>query len=199
MYTQGKPHPMIDPEKRIEMIQSAGDNPETAVILLDVVLGYGAHDDMATELAPAIKAAKDSAKKDGRELLVLGTVVGTTADPQNLARQQEILEDAGVIVCASNNKAVRTALGLLGHTIKDEEKGFKEVEKSTDTALPKASQAVLDLLSTKPYVINVGLKSFAEAIEENQGKAVQFDWRPSAGGDVKLQKVLYFLDNYVAE
>ena len=199
MYTQGKPHPMIDPEKRIEMIQTAGDNPETAVILLDVVLGYGAHDDMASELAPAIKAAKESAKKDGRELVVLGTVVGTTADPQNLSRQQQILEEAGVIVCASNNKAVRTALGLLGHTIKDEEKGFKEVEEITDTPLPKASQAVLDLLSTKPYVINVGLKSFAEAIEENQGKAVQFDWRPSAGGDVKLQKVLYFLDNYVAE
>src|SRR5699024_8960494 len=94
IYTQGKPHPMIDPEKRIEMIKKAGDNPETAIILLDVVLGYGAHEDMASELAPAIKEAKEKAEQDGRELLVIGTVVGTSSDPQNLTRQQQILEEA---------------------------------------------------------------------------------------------------------
>lgn len=199
MYTQGKPHPMIDPEKRIEMIQKAGDDPKTAVILLDVVLGYGAHEDMASELAPAIKEAKAAAKKDGRELLVLGTVVGTSADPQNLTRQQQILEEAGVVVCESNNKAVRTALAVLGHTIKDEPKEVKEEQSDSTVELPEPSAASLALLSDKPFVINVGLKSFAEAIEENNGKAVQFDWRPSAGGNVQLQKVLYFLNNYSAE
>lgn len=199
MYTQGKPHPMIDPEKRIEMIKKAGDNPETAIILLDVVLGYGAHDDMATELAPAIKEAKAAAQKDGRELVVLGTVVGTAADPQNLTRQRQILEEAGVIVCESNNKAVRTALAILGHTIKDEPKEMKEVANEAAVEVSEPSEAILALLSQKPFVINVGLKSFAEAIEENNGKAVQFDWRPSAGGDVTLQKVLYFLNTYVAK
>lgn len=199
MYTQGKPHPMIDPEKRIEMIQKAGDDPKTAVILLDVVLGYGAHEDMASELAPAIKEAKAVAEKDGRELLVLGTVVGTSADPQNLTRQQQILEEVGVVVCESNNKAVRTALAVLGHTIKDEPKEVKADQSDSATELPEPSAASLALLSDKPFVINVGLKSFAEAIEENNGKAVQFDWRPSAGGNVTLQKVLYFLNNYVAE
>lgn len=199
MYTQGKPHPMIDPEKRIEMIKKAGDNPETAIILLDVVLGYGAHDDMATELAPAIKEAKAAAQKDGRELVVLGTVVGTSADPQNLTRQKQILEEAGVIVCESNNKAVRTALAILGHTINDEPKEVKEIANEAAVEVSEPSEATLALLSQKPFVINVGLKSFAEAIEENNGKAVQFDWRPSAGGDVTLQKVLYFLNTYVAE
>lgn len=199
MYTQGKPHPMIDPEKRIEMIKKAGDNPETAIILLDVVLGYGAHDDMATELAPAIKEAKAAAQKDGRELVVLGTVVGTSADPQNFARQKQILEEAGVIVCESNNKAVRTALAILGHTIKDEPKEVKEIANEAAVEVSEPSEATLALLSQKPFVINVGLKSFAEAIEENNGKAVQFDWRPSAGGDVTLQKVLYFLNSYVAK
>lgn len=199
MYTQGKPHPMIDPEKRIEMIKKAGDNPETAIILLDVVLGYGAHEDMATELAPAIKEAKAAAQKDGRELVVLGTVVGTSADPQNFARQKQILEEAGVIVCESNNKAVRTALAILGHTIKDEPKEVKEIANEAAVEVSEPSEATLALLSQKPFVINVGLKSFAEAIEENNGKAVQFDWRPSAGGDVTLQKVLYFLNSYVAK
>lgn len=199
IYTQGKPHPMIDPEKRIEMIKKAGDNPETAIILLDVVLGYGAHEDMASELAPAIKEAKEKAEQDGRELLVIGTVVGTSSDPQNLTRQQQILEEAGVVVCESNNKAVRTALSVLGHKIKDEQKEIREVSDDSESILPIPSSAVLELLSLKPFVINVGLKSFAEAIEENNGKAVQFDWRPSAGGDVQLQKVLYFLDHFTAE
>lgn len=199
IYTQGKPHPMIDPEKRIEMIKKAGDNPETAIILLDVVLGYGAHEDMASELAPAIKEAKEKAEQDGRELLVIGTVVGTSSDPQNLTRQQQILEEAGVVVCESNNKAVRTALSVLGHKIKDEQKEIREVSDDSESILPTPSSAVLELLSLKPFVINVGLKSFAEAIEENNGKAVQFDWRPSAGGDVQLQKVLYFLDHFTAE
>ncbi len=164
-----------------------------------MVLGYGAHNDMATELAPAIKEAKAAAQKDGRELVVLGTVVGTSADPQNLTRQKQILEEAGVIVCESNNKAVRTALAILGHTIEDEPKEVKEIANEAAVEVAEPSEATLALLSQKPFVINVGLKSFAEAIEENNGKAVQFDWRPSAGGDVTLQKVLYFLNSYVAK
>lgn len=125
MYTQGKPHPMIDPEKRIEMIKHAADDAETAIILLDVVLGYGAHMDMASELAPAIQEVKAKAHAAGRELVVLGTVVGTTSDPQNLMRQKEILEEAGVIVCESNNKAVRTGLGILGYQVTDTEKKWR--------------------------------------------------------------------------
>src|SRR5699024_8110240 len=45
-YTQGKPHPMIDPATRSEFIAKAAQDKETAVILLDIVLGYGSHDDM---------------------------------------------------------------------------------------------------------------------------------------------------------
>lgn len=199
MYTQGKPHPMIDPEKRIEMLKAAANDPETAIILLDVVLGYGAHEDMASQLALAIKEVKETAKAAGRELVVLGTVVGTTSDPQNLFRQKEILEEAGVIVCDSNNKAVRTALAILDHEVKDIDKKVEKELATTDTAIPAVSEKVAALLQTKPEVINLGLKSFSEAIRETGGKAVQFDWRPAAGGDVTLQKVLYFLDHYTAK
>lgn len=196
MYTQGKPHPMIDPEKRIEMIKHAADDAETAIILLDVVLGYGAHMDMASELAPAIQEVKAKAHAAGRELVVLGTVVGTTSDPQNLMRQKEILEEAGVIVCESNNKAVRTGLGILGYQVTDIAKKVEAADASESVAIPEVSEKVSALLTTQPYVINLGLKSFSEAIRETGGKAVQFDWRPAAGGDVRLQKVLYFLNNY---
>ncbi|MGX7418751.1 acyl-CoA synthetase FdrA [Carnobacterium gallinarum] len=196
MYTQGKPHPMIDPEKRIEMIKQAADDAETAIILVDVVLGYGAHMDMASELAPAIKEVKAKAKAAGRELVVLGTVVGTTSDPQNLVRQQEILTEAGVIVCESNNKAVRTGLAMLGHYVNDPDKTITAPDSTVEIAIPEVSDKVLALLTTQPSVINIGLKSFSEAIRETGGKAVQFDWRPAAGGDVTLQKVLYFLNNY---
>lgn len=49
-YTQGKPHPMIDPAKRIECMQEAVDDPSTGVVLLDIMLGYGSHADMAGSL-----------------------------------------------------------------------------------------------------------------------------------------------------
>lgn len=198
MYTQGKPHPMIDPEKRIEMIQQAADDETTAIILLDVVLGYGAHDDMATALAPTIKETIAKAKAKGRELIVIGTVVGTTSDPQNFFHQKQLLEEAGVLVCDSNNQAVRTALGILGLKINDSHKEIKTIEKETTSEENTPSERVLDMLSEKPYVINLGLKSFSDAIRETGGKALQFNWKPVAGGDLKLQKVLYFLNHYHA-
>lgn len=198
MYTQGKPHPMIDPEKRIEMIQQAADDETTAIILLDVVLGYGAHDDMATALAPTIKETIAKAQAKGRELIVIGTVVGTTSDPQNFFHQKQLLEEAGVLVCDSNNQAVRTALGILGLKINDSHKEIKTIEKETTSEEYTPSERVLDMLSEKPYVINLGLKSFSDAIRETGGKALQFNWKPVAGGDLKLQKVLYFLNHYHA-
>ncbi|MBM4761327.1 acyl-CoA synthetase FdrA [Bacillus sp. B15-48] len=197
IYTQGKPHPMIDPEKRIEMIEKASSDPETAVILLDVVLGYGSHSDMASQLAPAIKKAKAQANAEGRDLVFIGTIVGTDLDPQGFNEQRQILEEAGVIIKMSNNKAVRTALGILGMTIKDNMKEMKEIESTFNEQL-EPSRKMLDLLGTKEF-LNIGLRSFSDAIREEGGTSIQFDWRPVAGGNVTLQKALYFLNNYQVE
>ncbi|MBC1936848.1 acyl-CoA synthetase FdrA [Listeria grandensis] len=200
IYTQGKPHPMIDPEKRIAFIEDAANDPETAVILLDVVLGYGSHEDMAGQLAPAIKHVIAKAKAAGRELAVIGTVCGTLQDPQDYNEQRQTLIDAGVIVKDSNNEAVRTGLAIVGYEVVDEDKAIRETENDAPVAQSlEASDAMLDLLAKQPRVINVGLKSFAEAITETGGRVVQFDWRPVAGGDAKLQKVLQFLNSYRAE
>ncbi|MBC2079958.1 acyl-CoA synthetase FdrA [Listeria booriae] len=199
IYTQGKPHPMIDPEKRIAFIRDAANDPETAVILLDVVLGYGSHEDMAGQLAPAIKEVIAKAKEAGREIAVIGTVCGTLQDPQDYNEQRQTLEAAGVIVKDSNNEAVRTGLELVGHKVQDNDKAIQKVDSETTAPVLNASDAMLDLLAKQPRVINVGLKSFAEAITETGGRVVQFDWRPVAGGDAKLQKVLQFLNSYRAE
>lgn len=199
IYTQGKPHPMIDPEKRIAFIRDAANDPETAVILLDVVLGYGSHEDMAGQLAPAIKEVIAKAKEAGREIAVIGTVCGTLQDPQDYNEQRQTLEAAGVIVKDSNNEAVRTGLELVGHKVEDNDKAIQKVDSETTAPQLNASDAMLDLLAKQPRVINVGLKSFAEAITETGGRVVQFDWRPVAGGDAKLQKVLQFLNSYRAE
>jgi FdrA protein len=91
-------------------LQEARD-PEVAVIMLDVVIGYGAHPDPASELGQAIEEAQKLARAEGRELTFVASVTGTEDDPQSLSRTISTLERAGVIVCDSNSAAARlTAL-----------------------------------------------------------------------------------------
>jgi FdrA protein len=115
-YTVGRLHPMLDPTLRNRMIVQAGDDPEVAVLLLDVVLGYGAHPDPAGEAAQAIVAAKARAEAAGRYLPVVTFVCGTEDDPQRLSEQEARLAAAGALVTASNAQATRVAaLILAGH------------------------------------------------------------------------------------
>ncbi len=114
VYTQGKPHPMIDPENRIEMIEKSVNDPKTAVIMIDNVIGNGGHEDMASELAPTIKRILNSARQEGRELAVLATVVGTAQDIQGYDKQIDTLKESGAIICKTNDQMVRTAIQLVG-------------------------------------------------------------------------------------
>ncbi len=112
VFTSGRPHPMIDNSLRIRrMLQEARD-PEVAVILLDVVLGYGAHPDPVSELAPAIEDSGKIARDDGRDLLVVASVTGTEEDPQGYSRSVSGLRRAGAVVCDCNASAASLA-GLL--------------------------------------------------------------------------------------
>lgn len=113
-FTVGRPHPMIDPSLREARIIAEGKDPETAVILVDCVIGYGAHPDPATDLGEAIKEAKKIAKDAGRHLTVVASVCGTENDPQVLSKSRKALEDAGAIVMPSNSQAVR----LVGKILK---------------------------------------------------------------------------------
>jgi FdrA protein len=102
-FTVGRPHPMIDNDLRIRRLLQEARDPETAVIMLDVVIGYGAHPDPASELGNAV----EEARRLRRELLFVASVTGTEDDPQSLSRTTSTLERAGVIVCNSNSAAAR--------------------------------------------------------------------------------------------
>jgi FdrA protein len=108
-FTVGRPHPMIDNELRHRRILKEAKDREVGVILLDIVLGYGAHLDPAGELTVAIYKAKQIAQNEGRELLFIGSVTGTKADPQGLSHQVKTLESAGMVVCENNAVAARLA------------------------------------------------------------------------------------------
>jgi FdrA protein len=105
-YTTGRAHPMIDPTLRLEHLHRAAEDPDTAVLLLDVVLGHGAEPDPAAALAPALSGVRPP---------VVVSVVGTAADPQGLDRQVRALADSGAEVHLSNAGATRRAVELIGH------------------------------------------------------------------------------------
>jgi FdrA protein len=111
--TAGRPHPMIDGTLRIERIRAEAGDPGCGVLLLDVVLGHGAHPDPAAELVPAVDAAQSHAAADGRDLAVVVALVGTADDPQGLERQAAALRDAGASVHLSNAAAARKAVELV--------------------------------------------------------------------------------------
>ena len=176
-FTQGRLHPMMDNDLRIRRLQQEAEDEEVAAILLDVVLGYGAHPDPAGELAPAIARARATAREAGRSLEVVAVVVGTDEDPQGLESQVEQLEAAGARVETSNEAAVRY-VGRLLRRREDEggEEGLKPVN--------------LDVLREPLAAINVGLTSFAESLQAQGPEVIQVDWRPPAGGNERLMAIL---------
>lgn len=106
MYTQGRAHPMIDQRVRIDRLRAAAADGSVGVVLLDVVLGYGANPDPASELAPVIKDAVTA----GAAVVV--SLCGTTGDPQDRDRQTAVLNEAGASVWLSNAAAAREAARL---------------------------------------------------------------------------------------
>lgn len=192
-YTQGKPHPMIDPGTRAAFIEEAGADEKTAVIVLDFVLGYGSHDDMASALLPSIKKAVAQANSEGRTLPIVASVCGTEGDPQDYQAQKQLLKEAGIIVKDNNNEAVRTALAIVGLKVNDVEKPYVEAKAPAKTFALTVSKEMEALVNQKPSVINVGLKSFTDSITAYGGRVVQFDWRPVAGGNEKMKKILSLL------
>ncbi len=104
-FTVGRPHPMIDQATRIERLLKEAADPEVRVIVLDVVLGWGAHADPAGELAPVIEKARAIAARAARTLAVIGFVCGTELDPQGLARQEATLRKASMVLAGNSANA----------------------------------------------------------------------------------------------
>lgn len=108
-FTVGRPHPMIDYSLRCRRIAQEAADPEVAVVVLDVVLGYGAHQAPSSELVPAIRDASSIAARDGRRLAVVCAVIGTPNDPQCRTTVEQALRDAGAAVVQSNAAAAHLA------------------------------------------------------------------------------------------
>ena len=111
-YTQGRPHPMIDPSVRDDALRAALINPEVAVILVDLVIGYGAHADPAAHLSEIVADRADSAP------VIVASVTGTELDPQVRSAQVRRLEAAGVMVAPSNAQACDLVLALAANDMK---------------------------------------------------------------------------------
>ena len=102
MFTEGRPHPMIDATLRRERILAEAQHPQVAVLLLDFILGYNASPDPVGDLLETIAEAKLTASQRGGYLSVVASVCGTEGDPQNLQEQTRALEEGGVVVLPSS-------------------------------------------------------------------------------------------------
>lgn len=110
-FTLGRPHPMIDPSMRTERLLREAADPEVAVILCDVVLGYGSQPNPAGVLASAIEQARQVA--GDRHIAFVASVCGSKRDPQKLDLQEQILRDSGALVFPTNAYAAEVA-GMIG-------------------------------------------------------------------------------------
>lgn len=179
-FTVGRLHPMMDNDLRIRRLEAEANDPQVAVILLDVVLGFGAHPNPAAELAPAIAKAKAKVKEAGRYLEVVVVVSGTDEDPQDLDAQVQMLIDAGGVVETSNDKAVRY-VGQLLRSLNP------ELRQAGKEPLPQVDLAAIN----RPLAaINIGIESFTESLESQNAQVIQVDWRPPASGNEKLMSIL---------
>jgi FdrA protein len=179
-FTVGRLHPMLDNDLRIRRLEKEASDPEVAVILLDVVLGYGAHGNPASELAPAIAAAIQSAKEAGRHLEVVAIVSGTDGDPQGMEAQIKRLRDAGAKTETSNDAAARDVGRLLQAIGRASQSGTGATMEPVD----------LQALKQPLAGINVGLESFADSLRAQGAQAVHVDWKPVAGSSERLVGIL---------
>lgn len=171
-FTVGRLHPMMDNALRIRRIRQEAEDPEVAVILVDVVLGHGAHKDPAGELSPAIREVRDQASQIGRHLEVVAVVIGTDEDPQDLSGQIQKLTEAGARVETSPEAALRYVDRMIF---------------SLDTSYPGVS---LQALQQPVAAINVGVEFFVHSLYEQGKPVIQVQWKPPAGGNEKLMDIL---------
>lgn len=168
VFTVGRLHPMMDNELRIQRLRQEASEGEVATILLDIVLGEGAHPDPSAELAPVIQETVGE-----RGISVVVIVIGTEEDPQDLDAQVHALEQAGAAVFRDTLEACAYVVDSLPSP---ETRAFEPVDA---TAFRGDLEA-----------INVGLEGFSESLKDQGAQAIQVDWRPPAGGDRDMMDLL---------
>ncbi len=169
VFMVGRLHPMIDNDLRLRRLRQEAADPETGLILMDVVLGEGAHPNPASELAPTIEAIK--AQRPELEFVIM--VIGTDQDPQNMELQVERFKESGAVVYRTATEAIEYVAQRM--------------------ALPANTDHIpvpLESLNKPLAAINVGLESFYASLVGQGAQAVQVDWKPPAGGNERLAAIL---------
>jgi len=169
MFMVGRLHPMIDNDLRIRRLRQEANDPEVGLILLDVVLGEGAHLDPASEFVPVIQEIKTRTP----ELAVVVIVLGTSNDPQNDVSQANRLREAGAVIFPSVDAAVDFT-----------------ARKMRRPPIQEAVPISLDFLHQPLAAINVGLESFYDSLTSQGAQAVHVEWRPPAGGNERMAALL---------
>ena len=167
-YTVGRLHPMMDQRLRIERLAQEAADPETGLILLDVVLGLGAHPDPAADLEPVLRDIKSQ-----RDLPILVLVVGTDEDPQDLSTTVDRLAGAGATVYTEISQCLSDA-----------------VQYCAPGTAPTDPAIGIEALLPPQAAINVGLESLSEDLIAQGVETIQTEWRPPAGGNEKLMAIL---------
>jgi len=190
-FTVGRLHPMLDPELRQQRLLREAADPEVAVILMDVVLGWGAHPNPAGQFAPLIRRAQEAARAAGRWLPVIVSVTGTDLDPQSYDDQVQTLIEAGALVPSSHVEGVRLAALIA------EAAGSRGAPREPVAIPPPAAAVTLPsgagivgLLAHPPKVVNVGLDLFADSLRAQGVEVISVDWQPPAGGKQRLLEML---------
>jgi FdrA protein len=113
VFTVGRPHPMIDPSIREERVHREMEDPAVALFLLDIILGYGSHEDPAGAMLNGLRLAKKRAEDRGGYLSIVASITGTEGDFQNMNDQKKKLESIGCVVMPSNFQASTLALKVI--------------------------------------------------------------------------------------
>lgn len=172
-FTVGRLHPMLDPDLRLRRLRAEAADSSVGLIVLDVVLGDGAHADPAGVLAPEIERVLAARRAAGQPLIMVAWVVGTAADPQNLGEQEATLQRAGAWLVHSAEELAELA-----------------AERLTSAPARLPHPVPLTTLAAPLHAINVGLESFGDSLREQGAEVVQVEWRPPAGGDERLAGLL---------
>ncbi len=196
-FTSGRPHPMIDPEVRRQHLLSLAAQTDVAVVLCDVMLGWGSHDGPGVALASAWHETQERLRGTDRQLIGIATVCGAPDDPQDYDHQCRVLREHGLILADSNAQAVRLALHIVGATsvpiTSDTSAAATDRPPNASHPMPSTSEMPAQLpalLRDGPRVINLGLESFASQLQVCGVPVLHVDWQPPASGNSHLASLL---------
>ena len=181
--TRGRAHPMIDPSLRLERIAVEAADPTCGVLLLDLVLGHGAHPDPAPELADAIRAARGTAAAAGRDLPVVVSLTATEGDPQGRDRSagdpRRCRRDRAPV--QRQRDAARDPPPRPAHAASGEDSEPDGI-RHRPRRWGERSGALHGLLSSELSVATAGAGLFADSLRAQAVSVIEADWQPPMPG-----------------